>query len=92
MTRPAWIVPHRADVSARDIEGALATIRALVPPSLLVLFAHHLEAMKKERAIGHLGADFHMLKGDVRSCAFERRTSWQRREPVESQRPNTEEV
>jgi hypothetical protein len=85
--RPAWIAHGRREANERDIEGALATIRALLPPSLLVVFSLHLEAMKKERCIGHLRADFHMLKGDVRSCAFERRTSWQRRESVENQKP-----
>lgn len=86
--RPAYIVHSRRDVTTeREIESALATIRAAIPPSLLVLFGFHLDAMKKERSIGHLRADFHMLKGDIRSCAFERRTSWQRREPVENQKP-----
>jgi hypothetical protein len=88
--KPAWIAHGiRKETREENVDGALATIRALLPPSLLVLFGLHLEAMKKERCIGHLRADFHMLKGDVRSCAFERRTSWQRREPVENQKPES---
>jgi hypothetical protein len=84
---PAWISHGQRSTTEHEVEVALATIKAIVPPSLLILFSFHLEAMKKERCIGHLRADFHMLKGDIRSCAFERRTSWQRREPVENQKP-----
>lgn len=83
----SWVARGSRPPDAHMVEEALATIRAAIPPSLLVLFALHLDAMKRERAIGHIGAEFHMHKGDVRSAAFERRTSWQRSEPVESQRP-----
>lgn len=82
-----WIAPANHAPTDDDLEQALATIRAALPPSLVVLFALHLDAMKKERAIGHLGAEFHMSKGDVRSASFERRTAWQRMEPVDVQRP-----
>jgi len=86
MSRPFWISAG-ASPDAAAVELALATLKAALPPSLLVLFALHLDAMKKERAIGHFGAEFHMHKGDVRSAAFQRRTSWQRSEPIEGQRP-----
>jgi hypothetical protein len=90
MTGPSWVGRSRTPPDAHLIEEAMATIRAAIPPSLLVLFALHLDAMKREHAIGHLGAEFHMHKGDVRSAAFTRRTSWQRMEAVETQRPNGE--
>lgn len=88
--RPHWVSRSQQPPDAEMIEMAMATIRAAVPPSLLVLFALHLDAMKRERAIGHLGAEFHMHKGDVRSAAFIRKTSWQRSEPVTTQRPQGE--
>jgi hypothetical protein len=86
-SRPFWVSRPSGPPDEAVTEHALATIKAALPPSLLVLFALHLDAMKKERAIGHLGAEFHMHRGDVRSAAFSRKTSWQRSEPVETQRP-----
>lgn len=88
MSNPHWIARSGRLPDEHLIEEAMATIRAALPPSLLVLFALHLDAMKRERAIGHLGAEFHMNKGDVRSAAFTRKASWQRLEPVESQKPS----
>jgi hypothetical protein len=90
VSNPYWISRAGAAPSQEVLDLALATVRAALPPSLLVLLALHLDAMKKERAIGHLGAEFHMHKGDVRSAVFQRRTSWQRSEPVEGQRPLAE--
>jgi hypothetical protein len=87
---PNWVARTNTPPDTHMVEEALATIRAAIPPSLLVLFALHLDAMKREHAIGHLGAEFHMNRGDVRSAAFNRRTTWQRMEPIESQRPLSE--
>lgn len=66
------------------IERALATIRAAIPPSLLTLFALHIEAMKRERAWGHFGAQFHLKRGDVRSIVFDRHTTHYADEKEES--------
>lgn len=88
MNRPAFVLQTgRREPSDEAIEVALATLKASLPPSLLILFALHFDAMKKERAIGCLTADFHMYKGDVRQCNFDRKTSWQKHEPVERQKP-----
>jgi hypothetical protein len=77
-TIPHWIAPGKSGPpDARTIEHALATLRAALPPSLLVLLALHLDAMKAEQAFGHVAVEFHMHRGDVRSAAFQRRTTWQ---------------
>lgn len=84
MNRPMFIA--KADVtSPAAVETAIATLLSALQPDALVLLALHLDAMKKERAIGHLGVEFHMYRGDVRGVNFERRTSWQRHEPLREQ-------
>lgn len=70
-----------------DVDRALASVRALLPPSVLVLFARHLDAMRLERAIGDLEVSLHLYQGDVRSCSFRRVTHWQRAERPDAQAP-----
>lgn len=86
MSGPQGIV-SRPVPSALDVERAVATLAALVPPSLLVLLARHLDAMKLERAIGDLDVSLHLYHGDVRSASFRRVTHWQRSERPEAQAP-----
>lgn len=86
-TDPRGVLPPRQDVPAKTLDEAAATVRALLPPSLLVLLARHLDAMRLERAIGDLQVSFHLYLGDVRSCSFSRTTHWQRSERPEAQAP-----
>ncbi len=85
--RPRFVPPASARVDSQTVERALATIKAHLPESVLVLLALHLDGMRLERAIGDLDVSFHEYLGEIRSATFERRTHWQRNEAAAAQAP-----
>jgi len=59
-----------------QIDDAVATIKAIMHPTLLVLFGLHLEALAVERANGGLDVELNMHCGNVDAAKFLRRTHW----------------
>ena len=75
MNAPHWVARTTRPPDAHMIEEALATIQASIPAPLLVLLALHLDTMRRERAYGYLGTQFHMKAGSVRSLVIDRHTA-----------------
>jgi hypothetical protein len=63
--------------SDRDVEVALATLRALVPLQVLAELAARLDASKRDRIFGSLTLELHMSRGEIRSGAVTQRLTWQ---------------